>query len=455
MTPHRIITIISLGCAKNLVDTEVMAGTLALAGFQLAADAADADLLLINTCSFVADARAEAEAQIGRALEWKRGRRGRRLIVAGCLPQRDLPAARAKFPGVDLFIGLDDVPRVHELLGALLAGEPTGREADVLTHFALPRYLYDEHAPRLLLTPQVYAYVKIAEGCDHGCRFCSIPRIRGRQRSRTMDSVLAECRQLLGQGVREINLIAQDSTAYGRDLRDGSTLAELLRRLDAIEADFWLRVLYTHPSHITDEFLGVLAAARHIVPYLDVPLQHISDTQLRAMGRGHGGAAIRRLAARFRETVPGVAVRTTFIVGYPGESAADFAELETFVREYRFDRLGVFVFSPEAGTPAADIAADLVPAAVAQERRDRLMQAQQEISLARNQALIGSRQRVLLEAVSGKNRLAGRTAADAPEVDNLVTVTGRRTLLAHGFADVTITGAGPYDLTAAPVTGSA
>ena len=442
-----MVAMVSLGCAKNLVDSEVMAGTLATAGFMLIGEAGDADVLVINTCAFIADARNEALAEVENGVAWKKARSGRRLAVAGCLPQREHGALRARFPEIDLFLGVDDVPRIADLLRAAAPPEPGPAAA-----MPLPQYLYDETTPRLLLTPAAFAYVKIAEGCDHHCRFCAIPSIRGRQRSRSMPSVAREVRNLLEQGVHEINLIAQDTTRYGADRSDGATLAGLLRELDALPGQFWLRVLYTHPKHVTDDLLEVFAAARHLVPYIDMPLQHISDGILRAMGRGMGEDATRDLLARLRARLPKAILRTTFLVGYPGETEADFAKLLAFVKETRFDRLGAFAYSPEAGTPAAAITEGVVPAGVAQARRDALLEAQQAIALEKNQALVGQELEVLLERTGDRQGwLAGRAAGDAPEVDNTVHVHGVKSLLKHGFCRVRITAAGPYDLEADPV----
>jgi len=446
MTRPVHVAIVSLGCAKNLVDTEVMAGTLATAGIILDADPERADVLLINTCSFIADARTEAESRIREAVAWKRARPARRIVVAGCLPQRNLPETRERFPEVDLFISLDDVPRIAQLIGRLLRGEATGREPDAIATFAAPQYLYDESAPRLLLTPASFAYVKIAEGCDHGCRFCAIPSIRGRQRSRQVASVLAECRQLLAGGVSELNLIAQDTTRYGHDLPGNPGLVALLRQCDGIEGRFWLRVLYTHPRHLSEELLALFAASRRLVRYIDVPLQHISDHVLRDMGRRMGGDETRQLLRRIRAAVPQAAVRTTFIVGYPGETADDFAELLEFVRAFRFERLGVFAYSPEPGTPASRIREALVPAEIAAQRRAQLMELQQGLSLERNRALVGQTLEVLLDGRRGRRTLVGRTFADAPEVDNTVLVRAPGKGLKLGFAQVRITAAAPYEI---------
>ena len=439
------IALVSLGCAKNLVDSEVMAGTLAAAGYVLTGDADLADVLLINTCSFIGDARAEAQAEIHRALAWKKRRRGRRIVVTGCLPQRDLARTREQFPAIDLFAGLDDVPRIADMLNRLTTAK--GSKTTAPTAFAAPQYLYDEQSPRLLLTPKNYAFVKIAEGCDHGCRFCAIPAIRGRQRSRSVASIVSECRTLLERGTRELNFIAQDTTRYGHDRNDGATLSQLLRECDRLDGDFWLRVLYTHPRYFTPDLLATFAAARHLVRYIDIPLQHIADAVLKSMGRAFGETDTRHLMDRLRQNLPGAAIRTTFLVGYPGETEADFDLLLRFLKDFRFERVGVFVFSPEEGTAAAEITTDLVPPEVAEDRRRQLLEAQQAISLARNRSLVGQTCRVLLDSSLQKGLLAGRTYADAPEVDNLVKIHGGKALLDQAFAEVRITAATEYDLT--------
>lgn len=446
--PYRI-SIISLGCPKNLVDAEVMCGTLASAGFQLTNDREAADLLLVNTCSFIADARDEAHEEIREALRWKRlGRGRRRVAVAGCLPQREPGQTATAYPEVDLFLSLDDVPRAARLVRELFDNSLADRNVPA---GSLPTYLYDHTAPRLTLTPSSYAYLKIAEGCDHRCAYCSIPSIRGNQRSRTIASLLEECRQLLGQGARELNLIGQDSSRYGLDLAEPASLGALVREIDRIEGDFWVRILYTHPRYVDDALIDTLAASRHVVPYLDIPLQHISDGVLKAMRRGLGSRETRALMARLRERWPGVAVRTTFLVGFPGETESDFNELLDYVTEYRFERLGVFAFSPEPGTPAAALTEGVVPAEEAQARRDAIMARQQEIATAMNQALVGRTLRVLVDGSERPGRYLGRTSADAPEIDNVVHLRGPRGALEGSFAEVRIDKASAYDLTGTAV----
>lgn len=435
------IHIISLGCAKNLVDTEVMCGTLLTEGFQLTPSRQDADIILINTCSFIADARTEAEEEIRAAVRWKRRGRRRRVVVAGCLPQRAPDDTAAEYPEVDLFIGLDDVPRVADLLKALLGGSE-----HYLPSGAPPTYLYNHASPRLTLTPPSHGYVKIAEGCDHRCAYCAIPAIRGRQRSRDMESVLEECRQLLDQGAQEINLIAQDTSRYGRDRADHTSLDALVRKIDALNGHFWLRILYTHPLYVDENLMHTLAAAKHVVPYLDIPLQHISSRVLAAMRRGMTGAETREVMAALRRFWPDAAIRTTFLVGFPGETDDEFQELVDYVTDFRFDRLGVFAYSPEKGTPAESLDLTPVPAEEAQRRRDILMSVQRRISTERNRLSVGTTRRVIVDMEEQPGHLLGRTSADAPDIDNVVHFTARPDQLNGYLANVMIDEATAYDL---------
>ncbi len=457
MDPLFHICVISLGCAKNLVDAEVMCGLLATDGFVLTNDRSLADLVLVNTCGFIADARREAADEIEDALAWKRADpEGRAVAVAGCLTQRHPDRLARDNPEVDLFLALDDVPRTATILRRFLEGRRQDRR---VPSGDLPTYLYDHRTPRLPLTPQSYAYLKIAEGCDHRCSYCGIPAIRGRQRSRGADSILAECRQMLDLGRRELNFIAQDTTRYGADLADGSSLEGLLRTCDRLGdeyGEYWIRVLYTHPNHITDELVGAMAEVAHAVPYLDVPLQHIATPVLRAMRRGMDGDATRRLMHRVRQLYPGIAVRTTFLVGFPGETEGDFQELLDFAAEYRFDRLGVFAFSPEEGTPAAAIDQGRIDPALREERRRALLEQQQAISVQLNDSLVGETVRVLIDGALTETEWVGRTARDAPEIDNLVQVSGKRGETAPGqFATVEIAAAEAYDLSGVITTAAA
>ena len=447
------VRLVSLGCAKNLVDAEVMCGSLATHGICLTTDAEVADLTLINTCGFIQSARDEAERAIEDAIRWKKSGRFkglvRRVVVGGCLAQRSAPEYAARYPEVDCFIGIDDAPHIHEIV-LRLARKTSSGAPEILVNAATPTWLYDDTAPRIQVTPPSYAYVKIAEGCNHRCAFCAIPGIRGNLRSRAPESVLAECRQLLANGVRELNLIAQDTTAYGFDFQPRQELSALLRQIDALPGEFWVRVLYTHPLHLTREFLEILNGGKHLAPYLDVPLQHIADPVLRSMRRGMTGEKTRSLLRGIREHYPDLVIRTTFMTGYPGETDEAFQELLDFVREMKFDRLGAFAFSPEPGTPAALIHDGLVSQAVAEERRKELLELQKGISLHRNRAFVGKSMRVLVEERVRKGIWAARGTADAPEVDPRVMIhlsNGQR-LEPGRFTTVQITQADDYDLVA-------
>ncbi|MBR6371934.1 MAG: 30S ribosomal protein S12 methylthiotransferase RimO, partial [Victivallales bacterium] len=365
--------------------------------------------------------------------------------VAGCLAQRELPTLKQKYPQVDIYMGLDDVPRIAELLKQAAPQEEPQQ-------FSLPKYLYDHDTPRLMLTPSAYAYIKVAEGCDHRCAYCAIPMIRGAQRSRDLASVEAEAKQLLQGGSLELDFIAQDTSRYGVDLQPKQSLEALLRRCDAIDGDFWLRVLYTHPLHLTEGLVDVLANSKHVVPYLDIPLQHIATNVLRRMNRAMDGDKVRELLAGIRAKRPDMTIRTTFLVGFPGETEEDFQELLDYVKTFRFDRLGVFVFSPEAGTPAYEMKEGIVPEEVARERAEQIMLAQREISLAKNRSLIGTKAKVLLEELVSDSKRGqlwhGRTAGDAPEVDQTVTVKCKAKHNGPCFVEANVTAAKHYELEA-------
>ena len=442
-----IVYVQSLGCAKNLVDTEVMCGALSTQGAFLTDQLELANVFLINTCGFIRDAKQESYNAIRDALKWKRQGRGRRVVVAGCLAQRELPTLKQKYPQVDIYMGLDDVPRIAELLKQAASQEEPQQ-------FSLPKYLYDHDTPRLMLTPSAYAYIKVAEGCDHRCAYCAIPMIRGAQRSRDLASVETEAKQLLQGGALELDFIAQDTSRYGVDLQPKQSLEALLRRCDTIDGDFWLRVLYTHPLHLTGGLVEVLANSKHVVPYLDIPLQHIATNVLRRMNRAMDGDKVRELLAGIRAKRPDMTIRTTFLVGFPGETEEDFQELLDYVKAFRFDRLGVFVFSPEAGTPAYEMKEGIVPEELARERAEQIMLAQREISLAKNRSLLGTKIKVLLEEPintrkHGQPQLwQGRTAGDAPEVDQTVTVKCKTKHDIPCFAEAIITAASHYELEA-------
>ena len=426
------VGLISLGCAKNLVDSEVMLGTLRRDGLELARDSAEADVILINTCGFIEGAKQESIDTILRVSKLRESGQCKALIVAGCLTQRYPKELHAELPEVDAFIGLNEVPRIGEIVRQVLDQE--GRQ---LYWSGPAHYVPDFAAPRVRLTPAHWAYVKIAEGCNHPCTFCSIPRIRGRHRSRPLADVVAEARALVAEGVKELNLISQDTTFYGRD--NGTSLPALLRELQSIPGDFWVRLLYTHPAHWTDDLIATIADCDKVCRYVDMPLQHINDGMLAAMRRETDGAFIRDLIARLRAGVPGLALRTTFIVGYPGETDLQFDELLAFIEAAKFERLGVFAYSQEDHTPAGNLKAQL-PAKVREQRRKRAMVLQQRVSREVLRGYVGRTLRVLLDQPG-----VGRSHADAPEIDGSVKVAGKANV--GEFVNVRVTGAEEYDLT--------
>lgn len=458
------VGLISLGCAKNLIDSEIMAGHLQQAGMSLTGEPADADVLIVNTCSFIDMAKRESIGAIHEAVDSRQEdqRRSRqKIIVAGCLSQRFSSELPGLMPEVDAFIGLDQITEVAPVIHGLLAREGAANggpaaaadERNLVTR--QPRYIPDYDTPRFRLTPRHSAYVKIAEGCNHPCSFCIIPKIRGRHRSRTQQSVVREVRDLVAQGCREINLISQDTTYFGMDRWQdarpnprspvdstrGESLASLLRELDRIEGDFWIRILYTHPAHWSDELIETIAASRKVARYVDIPLQHISDPMLKAMRRETDGAYIRDLIARMRAGIPGLAIRTTFIVGFPGETEDDFEELLGFIREARFERAGVFEYSQEEGTRAAKMELEQVNARTRKRRWSQATEELQHLGEGFNETLIGRTLRVLVDEPG-----QGRTEMDAPEIDGTVIVD--RSLPVGEFAEVEIGDWRGYDLVA-------
>jgi ribosomal protein S12 methylthiotransferase len=438
---------ISLGCPKNLVDSEVMMGRLKQEGYELTSDAAEADTLVVNTCGFIDAAKKESVEAILEAARLKTEGKCQRLVVAGCLVERYRDELRAEMPEVDAFIGTSQLGDITKAADARVNARslpvlPLGNQTAT--------YLYDESTPRLLATPGHYAYVKIAEGCDRPCAFCFIPQMRGHFRSRRFGSVVAEARQLAGQGVKEIVLVAQDSSRYGEDLGEADALAHLMRELCRLEGVEWVRVMYTYPTHISDAFLDVLAEEPKAVKYLDMPLQHASKNVLKLMKRGGSRESLERLVGRVRRTVPGVAVRTTFITGFPGETDDDFAELLTFVKNVEFDRVGVFTYSDEEGTAAFGLPGKVDPK-VARARRARLMRAQSRISLKKNRARVGETVRVLFEGPSEETDLLwqGRMETQAPDIDGCVLINDAPEGFAPEpgrFVNVEITEAQEYDL---------
>jgi len=452
------IGVISLGCPKNLVDTEVMLGLLAAAGHRITSDEHAAEAIIVNTCCFIAPARDEAAQAVRDALKMKERGACRLVLIAGCWPQREGARLLEHFPGVDALVGINDVPRIAEIIGEL-ASRSTGegaacraptkagvRSQRPLLRISPPEYLYGGETPRLLATPPWTAYLKIAEGCDHRCAFCAIPRIRGRFRSRTVESLVAEARDLADRGVKEFNLIAQDTTCYGRDLYGKPRICDLLRELAAVDGVHWLRLMYCYPTGIDDELIALLRDEPKLCQYLDLPVQHSQRAILRAMRRPGSGAGYLDLIAHLRQQVPGIAVRTSILVGFPGETERDFQALLDFLTAAQFDRAGAFVYSPEQDTPAATMPGP-VPLDVAEERYRRVMALQQGISLQRNQVLIGAEVEVLIEAPAAPPfSWVGRTRRDAPEIDGLVYLRGGKNSRPGDFVRARITAAREYDL---------
>jgi ribosomal protein S12 methylthiotransferase len=449
------IGLVSLGCAKNLVDSEVMLGSLLRDGMQLTENAQEADVVIVNTCGFIEASKKESIDAVLKANELRQTGNCKALIMAGCLTQRYPKDLLKELPEVDAIVGLNEVPRIGEIVREVLA--KNGHKTQLFWS-GPAKYVPDYAAPRFRLTPKHYTYVKIAEGCNHPCTFCSIPRIRGKHRSRSLSDVVSEVRTLVDAGVREINLISQDTTFYGKDLdphasgpRDGKgQLSELLRAIQQIPGEFWVRLLYTHPAHWTDELIETIAVCDKVCRYVDMPLQHINDEMLKRMKRETSGQYIRDLIGRIRAGIPDIALRTTFIVGFPGETDQQFEELLAFIEETKFERLGVFQYSQEDHTPAGTMDKQ-VPARTKKRRYGRVMASQQQVSRELQQRYVGKVLRVLVEKPA-KGGLLARSHADAPEIDGSVLVKGDAR--AGEFAMVRITGASEYDLTGETTSGS-
>ncbi len=413
--------LVSLGCPKNLVDTEVIAGTLLTAGRNLVFDPDEADVYIINTCAFIPSARKEATEAIQEGVAWKKAKPSRILIVAGCLPEWDKSGSYSqRFPEVDLWTGVNQASKLAELLDKPITDQPLCGK---------PSYLYDDLTPRLQLTLPHVAYLKIADGCDNCCSYCAIPQIRGRMRSRPLDSVLREAKNLVDGGVKELILIAQDITAYGNDRPEsGDTLAKLLEQLEQLEGDFGIRLLYTHPARYTPELIECLSGkSSRVIPYLDIPLQHISDRILKQMNRGQTHRAqIEALLTKLRQCIPNLTLRTTFITGFPGETEEEFQELMQFAKKFKFERCGVFPYSPEPCTPAADFP-NQVPSEIAEQRSTMLMRQQFKIMQKHNQKQLGKCLQVLVDEITEDEAIA-RGPMNAPEIDNVIHITNPKGL---------------------------
>ena len=477
------IGFVSLGCPKNLVDSEVMLGMAEKDGHVITQDAADADVLVVNTCAFIDRAKQESIDTILEMAELKKAAAGRRLIVTGCLAERYREDLKKQIPEIDVVLGTGEV----EGLAAALSGDsslsggtknpsgatpltfyrrdpdkqdssrqdsPSRQESTPVFGVDLPTYLYDAATPRKRVTPAHYAYVKIAEGCDYKCAFCIIPKMRGHYRSRSIDSIVKEAHQLAAQGVKELLLISQDTTFYGVDRGERGALPKLLRALNGVDGLEWIRLLYLYPTTINDEVIDAIADLDKVVKYIDLPLQHASDAVLKRMKRPGTRKSYVRLLDNIRARIPNVALRTTFIVGFPGETAEDFAELQQFIAEIKFDHVGVFTYSHEEGTTAFDLKDD-VPAATKKKRQNALMSQQRDIVSARQQQRLGERVRLVVDGPSPEHELVlqGRLSGQAPEIDPVVYLTDcdPSTIAKGAFLEAEIVGAQEYDLVARPL----
>ena len=449
------VGMISLGCAKNLVDAEIMLGSVLQHGMEITSRAEDADVLVVNTCAFIDSAKEESIEAILEAHQ-RRGlskRSDQKLIVSGCMSQRFARELRAEMPEVDAFIGLDQVSKLGEIIGKILNVDSDDGDVDLAFAETRPTYIPDYDTPRFRLTPAHSVYVKIAEGCNHPCSFCVIPQMRGKHRSRTPESVLAEIRGLISEGVREINLISQDTTYYGMDLWSakagprqpvdstrGPTLTALLREIQEIDGDFWVRLLYTHPAHWSDELIDTIAQCDKVARYIDIPLQHIDDSMLARMRRETSRRHIEDLIRRLRAGIPGVTLRTTFIVGFPGETEAEFVSLLDFIERTRFERLGVFKYSQEEGSRAAKMPGQ-IPVKIKNARYRIAMSIQREIAHEIAREKTGRELKLLVDQPH-----MARSEADAPDVDARVILS--KDAPVGEFVWRTIMGSRGYDLLA-------
>jgi len=463
------IGFVSLGCPKNLVDSEVMLGMAEKDGHEITADASQADVLVVNTCAFIDRAKTESIDTILEMAELKKQAAGRKLVVTGCLAERYRDELKKEIPEIDAIYGTGEVEGLAHFLsgtgnrepGAAMPmtfytrdAAPGSRPPAPVFGVDLPTYIYDADTPRKRVTPGHYAYVKIAEGCDYKCAFCIIPKMRGHYRSRSVESIVKEAHQLAAQGVKELLLISQDSTFYGIDRGERGALPKLLRALNDVDGIEWIRLLYLYPTTITAEVIDAIADLDKVVKYIDLPLQHASDAVLKRMKRPGTRKSYVRLLENIRARIPHVALRTTFIVGFPGETAEDFEELEAFISEVGFDHVGVFTYSHEEGTSAHELKDD-VPAATKKKRQDRLMARQREIVTARQRARLGEKVRLVVDGQSPEHELVlqGRLQGQAPEIDPVVYLTecDPSTLAKGAFIDAEIVGAQEYDLIARPL----
>ena len=424
MSKKKTLNLISLGCAKNLVDSEILLGGLQQTDVSITANPEEADTIVVNTCGFLDIAREESVETILQAAEMKKTGSLKELVVMGCLSERYPEELKKEIPEVDRIFGSND----HRQIVSFLTGQEYAKDDPLFF--------------RSLMTPSHYAYLKIAEGCDNGCSFCSIPLMRGLQKSRTIPAIMEEAERLAANGTRELLVIAQDTTSYGWDLEKKVYLSDLLRELNTIKDMDWIRIHYAHPAHLSKRTIDALAECDRVCNYLDMPIQHAADELLNSMRRGLGQDGIRDRISRLREAIPEIALRTTLIVGYPGETEDHFNTLRDFVEEIRFDRLGIFTYSEEDGTLAADLD-DSVPRQVKDDRKNQLLEIQHDISLDKNESFIGKTLKVLVDE-SGEDVSVGRTEYDSPEIDNIVHIKGKT--VKGTFIDVMIESANEYEL---------
>ncbi len=426
---EKVVNIISLGCAKNLVDSEILLGGLHKSDVAVTDNPENADTIIINTCGFLDIAREESVDTILQAAELKKTGRPSELVVMGCLSERYPEELASEVPEIDQIFGSNH----HRQIISFLTGKDFSKDDPLFF--------------RSLMTPNHYAYIKIAEGCDNGCSFCSIPIMRGLQKSRTIPAIMEEAIRLAENGTKELLVIAQDSTSYGWDLDQKVYLSDLLKNLNTVDGIEWIRVHYAHPAHLSQRIIDSIADSDKVCNYLDMPIQHASDIILKSMKRGLNQEGIRDRINRLRDASPGIAIRTTLIVGYPGETEKDFNELFNFVKDIRFDRLGVFTYSEEEGTSAADLD-DNIPQEVKNDRKNQIIELQHDISLARNESFIGKNIRVLVDQTEN-NIGVGRTEYDSPEIDNIVQIEGK--VFRGQFVNVNVNGANEYELIGKPV----
>lgn len=441
----KTFSFVTLGCPKNTVDSERMLGLLSQEGYVLVPDASKADLVIVNTCGFIDAARQESLGVIREMIDRKKAGQIQGIVVAGCLAERQREMLLEQVPEVDQIVGVFGREEIVQV-----ADRITGGLQEQRTVFRPAPVRAQDDRARLRVTPRHLAYLKVSEGCDRLCTFCAIPYMRGKHVTKPIEDVVAEARELAADGVRELNLVAQDMTYYGLDLYGRTRLADLLRELNEVDGIDWIRILYNYPQHFTDELYDVLGTPSKIIPYLDMPLQHISDRMLKSMNRRHNRAQTEQIIGRLRETMPGLVLRTTFIVGFPGETEAEFDELLAYVEATKFERLGAFTYSFEPDTPAAKLPNHL-PDEVKIERRDRVMAAQQPIAEAFNRGFVGRTMDVLIDGPAGDHPglMVGRTYADAPDVDGLVYLRGDG-LEPGDLVSCEITKAEGYDFLAEP-----